>query len=887
MKIVFKLKVLLAAAVVAPLSLFLVEQGNAQVQSASAAAMLEEVIVTARRREESMQDLPLSIAALSADSMQAQGINNIDMIGDFIPNLSFNTTDRRHVKAVYIRGIGGDSPGNLRPVGAGMYIDGHYLPNTVGQMLSTVDIERIEVLRGPQGTLFGKNTTGGAINVVSAKPGQDFDASVVLRAGDYGQQDFRGMVNVPLSDTAAARFSMAKETSDGFYYNRYLNQDVGATDITAFGAAVRFTPNDNWMVDLSYRANSQDDDQAGGQCRPRPQAVQVERLKTVVPDNGKGGHPAQVYTGPTYSDGVKQWGGSTKYGDGNKYQVGGHLERLYPGATIDFWNACAKDNSLGTYVNSQEKDTFLELDNSNVNATVQWDSNGEWGSLDNLNVKLIASAHEMEFNYLQDRDMTYLSIDAIGTPPMDGVGSLRNTDNLEILFTGIANDRLDFVVGAHFFDDEARAGTHLNCLNTFKANIAEFSKSDSTLAITCQADGGTQFDRMPDRAVAGGPGIAGMSGLIANESKAVFAHLTYDISDNWVLDVGARYTDEDRLFNQAEIDAVASTCSHKGAGAPPTTSICTPDYILTHESVFLEGFYNDASANFTEVTPMVSLTRNLGGGSSLEDGMFYLLYAEGFLSGSFNDELNTNKVPELAPLLSYAPEHVDNFEVGFKGTFRDGRVRIAGALFVMEYADKHEGISVDNHDGRYGGDPQIQIVTNAATVDITGIELEVRAQPWDGGFITLDIANLQNEYGAFTSFDPDQAGGVVDRSNLSIKDYSPEWTVNASIEHTYLLGSGATLTPQLGMYYQSDYDFRTAVDKSSANSYCFQEAYTKFRGRVTYEPADANWQASLYGSNINDQEYFEICGASRSGVFDYRHGAPSMWGLEFSARFGG
>ncbi|SVD13450.1 uncharacterized protein METZ01_LOCUS366304, partial [marine metagenome] len=99
MKIVFKLKVLLAAAVVAPLSLFLVEQGNAQVQSASAAAMLEEVIVTARRREESMQDLPLSIAALSADSMQAQGINNIDMIGDFIPNLSFNTTDRRHVKA--------------------------------------------------------------------------------------------------------------------------------------------------------------------------------------------------------------------------------------------------------------------------------------------------------------------------------------------------------------------------------------------------------------------------------------------------------------------------------------------------------------------------------------------------------------------------------------------------------------------------------------------------------------------------------------------------------------------------------------------------------------------------------------------------------------------
>ena len=170
---------------------------NAQ-QSASAQAMLEEVVVTARRREESLQDLPLSVAAITADAMQAQGIYDIMDITDHVPNVNFTNTGRRGVTALYIRGIGNDTPLSLAPVGAGVYIDGHYLPNTVGNMLNTVDIERIEVLRGPQGTLFGKNTTGGAINIVSAKPAPEFEASALARIGGFGQADFRGMVNIPV-----------------------------------------------------------------------------------------------------------------------------------------------------------------------------------------------------------------------------------------------------------------------------------------------------------------------------------------------------------------------------------------------------------------------------------------------------------------------------------------------------------------------------------------------------------------------------------------------------------------------------------------------------------------------------------------------------------------
>ena len=186
--------------------------------------MLEEIVVTARRREETLQDLPLSVASISADAMQAQGIYNIDDVGEFVPNLTFTNTDRRHVKAIYIRGIGNDSPVSIRPTGTGVYLDGQYLPNTMGQMLSTADIERIEVMRGPQGTLFGKNTTGGAINIVTEKPSQEFEADVLLRVGDYNSRDFKAMVNIPINDSLAGRFSVMQEVSDGQFWNNYYNR---------------------------------------------------------------------------------------------------------------------------------------------------------------------------------------------------------------------------------------------------------------------------------------------------------------------------------------------------------------------------------------------------------------------------------------------------------------------------------------------------------------------------------------------------------------------------------------------------------------------------------------------------------------------------------------
>jgi outer membrane receptor protein involved in Fe transport len=672
---------------------------------------------------------------------------------------------------------------------------------------------------------------------------------------------------------------------------------------------LRFQPNDAWTVDVHYRQNKQRDDNSPGQCSPRPTQEQIDNLanttsgtvtNAVLGDSFYDRSNLPTYDGPVYAEegiganqGVGQWGGSFNI-DGVSTNVGGHVERLGPGATIDYWNDCLTDTQMGDYVTSYEKDTFVNLDNITYGTSIDWDSGGAIGGLDNLNIRVNLSRHEVDYDYLQDRDFSSRKVDAIGTPPRGGDGQRQENTQLEVLFEGDVSDRLSFIAGAIWFDDDWLVGGG-ECLNLLEQNLAALSDENSALnttpvpsnplgqpGITCNADGGTQFDRLADRQVGGGPGVAGMSGLITRESQAVYGHFTYEISDNWSMDAGARWTEDTRGFRQAEVNVDGTRCTHSLPGDPAPSEQCVPTYVLNYQNLYEDGFVNLVEETWDQVTPMISFTRNLASGN-----LIYFRIAEGFLSGSFNDELNVNRVPELTPLLSYDPETVTNYEVGFKGSFRDGMVNLAAAVFFMDYQDKQEGITIDNTDGRYGGDPNVSITTNAATVDISGIEVELRMIPWDNGFLSVDLGYLKNEYGAFQSFDPDAPGGVVDNSNLRIADYSPEWTINATLEHAFELGNGATLRPQIGMYYQSGYDWIGGVSADLGDSFCYQDSYAKFRARLTYEPANANWQASLYGQNIGDERYFERCNdGRRSGAHDFRYGRPAWYGAEFVYRFG-
>jgi iron complex outermembrane receptor protein len=182
-----------------------------------------DIIVTAQRREQRLQDAPVSVTALSADALVDRGIDNLGDISNFAPNLELHPTNRPagggSAFAGYIRGVGtGDFQFPTDP-GIGLYVDDVYIARSLGGLLSLEDIERVEVLKGPQGTLYGRNTIGGAINVVTVEPRLSGGASGIVKArgGSYGRADLTGLINTPIiEDVLGVKLSASYLTSEGY-----------------------------------------------------------------------------------------------------------------------------------------------------------------------------------------------------------------------------------------------------------------------------------------------------------------------------------------------------------------------------------------------------------------------------------------------------------------------------------------------------------------------------------------------------------------------------------------------------------------------------------------------------------------------------------------------
>lgn len=179
---------------------------------------LEEIMVTARRRSESLQRTPVSVVALSTESLEARSVTNLRSLQQYVPNLTFAASQNVGEAAgnVFIRGIGQEDFIAGAEPGIGFYVDGVYVARTSGTLMNLTDVERIEVLRGPQGTLFGKNTVGGAINVVSVMPQPESSGRVSILAGNYDRVELKGMLNHPLSDTLFVRLAVSSVDREGY-----------------------------------------------------------------------------------------------------------------------------------------------------------------------------------------------------------------------------------------------------------------------------------------------------------------------------------------------------------------------------------------------------------------------------------------------------------------------------------------------------------------------------------------------------------------------------------------------------------------------------------------------------------------------------------------------
>ncbi len=206
--------------------------------------LMEEVTVTARRRAENLQDTPISIAAFSGAALEARGVERADELARVVPNLVFQGNPgaggSASNAAVFIRGVGqADFIPTIDP-GVGLYIDGVYVARSVGGLMDLVDIERIEVLRGPQGTLFGRNTIGGAVSITTQKPEFELGARSSLLLGTDDRLEVKGRLNIPLSSSFAASLAAARVRQDGYVDETATGQDLGDRDSLVGKLALRW-----------------------------------------------------------------------------------------------------------------------------------------------------------------------------------------------------------------------------------------------------------------------------------------------------------------------------------------------------------------------------------------------------------------------------------------------------------------------------------------------------------------------------------------------------------------------------------------------------------------------------------------------------------------------
>lgn len=219
---------------------------------------IEEVVVTAERRSQSIQDIPISIQAFSGDSLDKIGIGSNLELQQQVPGLVMSSN--QGFGQIFIRGIGSDTLNAGVEGAVAVYVDGVYQSRPISSLLNFANIERVEVLKGPQGTLYGRNATGGAINIISKAPSRVFEGQADVQVGSYDQKVFRGSVSGPLAEGLVyGRLNVVVNNDDGYMKNTLLNVRQNKSDMLSVRGTIEFTPSER--LDILLNANYDEDNQ--------------------------------------------------------------------------------------------------------------------------------------------------------------------------------------------------------------------------------------------------------------------------------------------------------------------------------------------------------------------------------------------------------------------------------------------------------------------------------------------------------------------------------------------------------------------------------------------------------------------------------------------------
>lgn len=694
------------------------------------AAKLERIEVTARKTVESLQDIPVSVTSIGAEALAQKGVEVITEIQQFSPNTTLQTSrGTNSTLTAFIRGVGQEDPLWGYEPGVGIYVNDVYIARPQGAVLDLLDVSRIEVLRGPQGTLYGKNTIGGAVKYVTKEMSGDPSFTAELTAGSYNQRDLKLTGQLPvIEDKLYVGFGVAELNRDGygeFLLSALEGQDAQNynKDLRATRFDVEFTPADDWFIRLSYD-------------------------KTKDNSNAKGGY------------------------------------RLLPSLLTD---APVPDSVYDSYTSLP---TWNKVELEGHSLTIRHDIN------DDLQVKYIMAHREGYSPTNIDFDNTPLDIFDVPAEYFD------ESDSHELQFSYNADD-YTVVGGLYAYEGES-------CGN-FDAILGVLGRSLGASGLTRE-----------------------VTGCNISDSWALYTQANFSLSDKVSMAVGARYTDEEKAAFVNNGLVFANVYPYSG---------WLPGYVRPEGTINGElvpqvlGVDTDGDGvldapkkeSWSRFTPSVSVEYQYA-----DDVMFFVNYAEGFKSGTFNPRATDNED-------AVNPEVVDSFELGMKSEWNDN-LRANITIFDLDHKDRQYVSVLPTTDAS----ALAQVLGNVGQSSATGIEAEFTYQATDDLTLTAAIGLIDAEFEEV--LEADGTGGFVNIADNFEVSNTPERTINLGFNY-FIPSDMGEFSVNGNYYYRSEYGI------TELNNLLVQDGYGLLNLSVNWQHDDGNWYAGLHLKNITDEEY--------------------------------
>jgi len=688
-----------------------VVEAQEQEKRGGAAVLLEEITVTARKREESAQEVPLAITAYNSAQIEALKYRDLTNMSVGMPNVALDDIGTTRGSANFsIRGLGiNSSIASIDPT-VGLFLDGVYLGNNVGVIFDMFDVASVEVLRGPQGILFGRNVTGGAILLNTKKPTDEFDASVraaVDGGGDGGTNTYlMGSIGGPLTDTLSAKISAYYNDDDGWFENKFDGSDHGAVEQKMFRPVVVWTPTDSTELILRYEYTDIEGDGPASQTHT----------------NGSG----------------------------------------FPGAFVNF--------DRDSFDFSIDEKGFQKVETDFISAELNIDVAFGDGTITNI------------FGWRESESSSLADIDA--QPQwLFSAPAWLNTEQTsnELRYNGIFADRANVTVGVYYFTNEINYHERREFLGIATGNIAP----------ALQADGGGNYEV---------------------DTLGVFAAVDYDLTDQWTLTTGLRYTSEDKDAEIASlIRNVNSPCNIVLAGD------CPFDFV--------------DSKDWSNVSPKVGLTYHVD-----DSSVVYGHWSRGVRSGGYNLR-NTSVNPADTPG-PFDEETVDSFEIGFKYTRDWGRLN--GAIFYNTIEDMQRELNSPSQ-----GVGVVQVIRNTADTNISGFELDGVFSLTDN-LVLLTSMGLTNAQYDEVKFDLN-GDGVIDGVDRGLDlPRAADFTFSIGFTHDLDIGQWGYLASRVNYAYRGE----SAYTDDNLGFILPQDILD---AGLDFYSNDGRWTFSLYGRNLLDQ----------------------------------